>query len=116
MTPKVLILFKYKGQTLTLLDYGEDDEYDMDRFRVSLVDSVAVHYGVARDEEVEVIRPNKIERRALDQGVLRQADADLVELAKRAKSQATAPDYDEEAIRDSLWALVNAVYDRTFTQ
>ncbi len=30
------------------------------------------------------------------------------ELAKRAKSQAAAPDYDEEAIRDLLWATVDA--------
>lgn len=32
----------------------------------------------------------------------------LRELAGRAKSQAAAPDYDEEAIRDALWALVDA--------
>jgi hypothetical protein len=33
----------------------------------------------------------------------------LRELAKRAKSQAASPDYDEEAIRYLLWALVDAV-------
>jgi hypothetical protein len=32
----------------------------------------------------------------------------LVEKAKRAKSQAAAPDYDEEAIRDALWDLVDS--------
>jgi hypothetical protein len=33
----------------------------------------------------------------------------LTELAKQAKSQAASPDYDEEAIRYLLWALVDAV-------
>lgn len=32
----------------------------------------------------------------------------LAELAKTARSQAAAPDYDEEAIREALWALVDA--------
>lgn len=33
----------------------------------------------------------------------------LVEKAKQAKSQAAAPDYDEQAISETLWALVDAV-------
>ncbi len=32
----------------------------------------------------------------------------LAILAKRAKNASAAPDYDEEAIRDALWALVRA--------
>jgi len=38
--------------------------------------------------------------------------AALLEAAKAAKSQAAAPDYDEEAIRDSLWALVDLALAR----
>lgn len=30
-------------------------------------------------------------------------------IAKAAKSQATAPDYDEQAIAEALWAVVAAV-------
>jgi hypothetical protein len=32
----------------------------------------------------------------------------LAALAKRAKNASAAPDYDEEEIRDALWALVRA--------
>jgi len=38
--------------------------------------------------------------------------AALLEAAKAAKSQAAAPDYDEEAIRASLWALVDLTIAR----
>jgi hypothetical protein len=34
---------------------------------------------------------------------------ELRELARSARNTAAAPDYDEEAIRDALWALVDAV-------
>jgi hypothetical protein len=34
---------------------------------------------------------------------------ELRELARSARNTAAAPDYDEEAIRDTLWALVDAV-------
>ena len=36
-------------------------------------------------------------------------EGDVRELARRARSQAAAPDYDEQAIRDALWAVVDAV-------
>jgi hypothetical protein len=35
----------------------------------------------------------------------------LRDLAKRARALAAAPDYDEDAIRDALWALVDAVLE-----
>lgn len=38
-----------------------------------------------------------------------EREQQLRDLAKSAKSVAAAPDYDEEAIRDALWALVDAV-------
>lgn len=38
--------------------------------------------------------------------------AELREAAKRAKSVAAAPDYDEEAIRDALWAVVDLALAR----
>lgn len=34
---------------------------------------------------------------------------ELISLARAARNAAAAPDYDEEAIRDALWALVDAV-------
>lgn len=43
--------------------------------------------------------------------VQREAAA-LREAAKRAKSVAAAPDYDEEAIRDALWAVVDLALAR----
>jgi glutamyl-tRNA reductase len=42
--------------------------------------------------------------------VAQQLEQDeLRELARSARNTAAAPDYDEEAIKDALWALVDAV-------
>jgi hypothetical protein len=38
----------------------------------------------------------------------RERADEMARLAKAAKSQAAAPDYDEEAIKDALWAVVDA--------
>ncbi len=39
---------------------------------------------------------------------LRQQRDRLAELARRARKLSSAPDYDEEAIRDALWGLADA--------